>query len=286
MIKSSKAKFIMAMLIFASIGIFVKNIDLPSPIIVQWRTIIGSIFLFLLFIIRKKKIDIQGIKNNLIPLIIAGLVLGGGWAFLFEAYHHTSVGMATMAYYCAPIGVFILSPIIFREKVSSRQVIGMVAAILGMLVVNVLGTKGEVFSIGVVYGLIAALFYAILMITNKFVRGISPVESTWVPLIVAGIVMSTYVFFTTGKIIHLPHASELWLVLILGVVHTGIAYHLYFSAIHQLTGQSISILSYIDPGSALLFALVFLGERLSLYQLLGAVLIFGGTIFSQTGERV
>lgn len=285
MIKSSKIKFVIAMLIFGSIGIFIKNIGLPSPAIVQWRTIIGSIFLFLLFIIRRKKIDIQGIKNNLIPLIVAGVVLGGGWAFLFEAYHYTTVGMATMAYYCAPIAVFILSPIMFREKVTSRQVMGMVAAILGMIVVNVLGAEGKMFSIGIVYGLIAALFYAILMITNKFVREISAVESTWVPLIVAAIVMSTYVLFTTGKIIHMPQGNDIWLVLILGVVHTGIAYHLYFSAMQQLSGQSISILSYIDPGSALLFALVFLGERLSVYQLFGAILIFGGTIFSQTIKK-
>ncbi|HHX62520.1 MAG TPA: EamA family transporter, partial [Epulopiscium sp.] len=112
MIKSSKIKFVIAMLIFGSIGIFVKNIQLPSPAIVQWRTIIGSIFLFCIFIVRKKRIDRQGIKKNLIPLIIAGIVLGGGWAFLFEAYRHTTVGIATMAYYCAPIAVFILSPII------------------------------------------------------------------------------------------------------------------------------------------------------------------------------
>jgi len=286
MIKSSKIKFIIAMLIFGSIGIFVRNIHLPSPAIVQWRTIIGSIFLFCIFLVRKKGIDRQGIRKNLIPLILAGIVLGGGWAFLFEAYGHTSVGIATMAYYCAPIAVFVLSPIIFREKVISKQVVGMVAAILGMIVVNVSGAEGEVFSIGVLYGLIAALFYAALMITNKFVRGISAMESTWVPLMVAAIVMSTYVFFTTGQMIHLPKGNDIWLVLVLGVVHTGIAYHLYFSAIQELSGQSISILSYIDPASALLFALIFLGEKLSLYQLLGALLIFGGTIYSQTAKKV
>lgn len=216
------------MLIFGSIGIFVRNIDLPSPAIVQWRTIIGSIFLLLLFIGRGKKINLQGIKNNLIPLTIAGVVLGGGWAFLFEAYQHTTVGIATMAYYCAPIAVFILSPIIFKEKMTSKQVVGMITAILGMLVVNVLGAEGEIFSLGVVYGLIAALLYAVLMITNKFVRGISTVESTWVPLIVAAIVMSVYVFFTRGQIIYIPQGNDIWLILILGVVHTGIAYHLYF----------------------------------------------------------
>ncbi|HHX62543.1 MAG TPA: DMT family transporter, partial [Epulopiscium sp.] len=153
------------------------------------------------------------------------------------------------------------------------------------IVVNVLGAEGEIFSIGVLYGLIAALFYAALMITNKFVRGISAMESTWVPLIVAAILMSAYVFFTTGEIVHLPKGNDIWLVLIVGVVHTGIAYHLYFSAMQKLSGQSISVLSYIDPGSALLFALVFLGERLSVYQLIGALLIFGGTINSQIVKK-
>ena len=281
MMKSSKTKFIMAMLIFGSIGIFAKNIQLPSPAIVQWRTIIGSIFLLFVFIVRKKKIDIVGIKDNLPILIGAGIVLGGGWAFLFEAYSHTSVGMATMAYYCAPIGVFFLSPIIFKEKVSARQIGGIAMAILGMVIVNTLGAGGEVFSLGVVYGLISALFYAALMIINKFIRGLSGVESTWVQLMIAAVVMTTYVFMTTGQMVHLPRGNDVWLVLMVGVLHTGVACNLYFSAMQKLPGQSISILSYIDPASALLFAFFFLGERLSVYQILGAALIFGGTLFSQ-----
>ena len=286
MIKSSKVKFVMAMLIFGSIGIFVKNIKLPSPAIVQWRTIIGSIFLLLVFIVRKKKIDFQGIKANLPVLIIGGIVLGSGWAFLFEAYAHTTVGTATMVYYSAPIIVFFLSPLIFKEKVTIRQSVGIALAIFGMIIVNVLGAGGELFSIGIVYGLISALFYAAIMITNKFISGLSGVESTWVQLIIAAIVMTAYVFMTTGQIIHIPQGNDIWLVLGVGVLHTGIACNLYFSNMQRLPGQTIAILSYVDPASALLFALVFLGERLSVYQLVGAVLIFGGTIFSQTVKKV
>ncbi len=186
-----------------------------------------------------------------------------------------------MAYYCAPIIVFSVSPILFKEKITLPQVLGMMTAIVGMVIINLLGEQGVGFSLGMIYGLISALFYAALMIANKFIKGLSGVESTWVQLMVAAIVMTMYVFITTGKIIHLPQANDIWLILMIGVLHTGIACNLYFSSMQSLPGQSISILSYIDPASALIFAFVFLGEALSIDQILGAILIFGGTIFSQ-----
>ncbi|WP_206459300.1 DMT family transporter [Anaerovorax sp. IOR16] len=278
---TAKLKFVSAMLIFGSIGIFVKNINIPSAEIVQWRTIIGSIFLLLVFVIKKKPIDYTGVKRNWIPLIIAGIVLGGGWAFLFEAFQHTSVGVATMLYYCAPIIVFSLAPVIFKEKVTTQQVIGIAAAVIGMLIVNLVGTRVGEFSSGALYALIAALLYAALMIVNKYIHEVSGLESTFVQLIVAALIMTIYCFATTGKLLYLPAGKDILLISILGILHTGIAFSMYITAMKHLSGQNISLFSYIDPASALIFAFIFLEESLKWYQILGAILIFGGTLFSQ-----
>ena len=287
--KNRKAviSFIIAMLIFGSIGIFVKNIELGSASIVLWRTIIGSIFLSMIFVVTKQRINFKGIKKNLIPLVIAGLVLGGEWVFLFEAYTYTTVSTATMIYYCAPLIVFILSPLLFKEKIRLKQVWCIGAAVVGMVLVNGIGAGGLTFSMGVIYALLSAVLYAALMITNKYIDEVTGLESTWCQLIIAAVVMMLYVGFTTGQVFHLPRGNDVWLVLAVGVIHTGIACYLYFSSMQKMPSQSISVLSYIDPCSALIFSMLFLGERMGWMQVLGAILIFGGTLSSQMlgGER-
>lgn len=285
MLKSSRLTFIVSMLIFGSIGTFVKNIDLPSAVIVHWRTIIGSLFLILVFALQKKSIDFCAVKKDLPALIIAGVVLGGNWVFLFEAYRYTSVGVATMLYYCAPIVVFFLSPILFKDQIRLSQAMGIAAALIGMLIINFVGTELGHFSIGMVYGLMAALLYASLMIVNKFIRAVSGLESTLFQLMIAGLVLTFYLLITTGKMLYLPSGDDILLIVIVGVLHTGIAFSLYVSSMQSLSGQNISLFSYIDPASALLFAFVFLGERLTWFQILGAVLIFGGTLLSKTKKQ-
>lgn len=178
--------------------------------------------------------------------------------------------------------MFFLSPIIFKEKIRLRQLLGITAAIIGMLIINSVSKIENGLSLGIVYGLVSALFYAALMISNKLIRDVDGISNTFIQLFVAMIVMTSYIFITTKRLIYIPEGQDILLIGIVGIVHTGIAFYMYISSMQELKGQNISILSYIDPSSALIFAFVFLGEKLSLYQILGAVLILGGTLFSQT----
>jgi len=281
MFTSSKLKFMTAMLIFGSIGIFVRKIDLSSAAIVHWRTLIGSVFLLLMLSLRKESFDLDGVRKNRVGLILAGVVLGGNWICLFEAYRYASVGVATMLYYCAPIAVYLLSPLLFRERLTMRKSLGMAAALAGMLVIQFAGSGMGGLSVGIMYGLLSALLYASLMIINKRIQGVGGLESTFIQLLVSFVVMTVYLLATTGKLLALPVGRDIILICIVGIIHTGIAFSLYISSMQRLSGSSISLLSYIDPASALLFAFAFLHERLTWAQLLGAVLIFGGTLFSQ-----
>lgn len=275
---------LVAMLIFGSIGIFVKNINLPSTAIVLWRTIIGSTFLALVFLLTKQPINLQGIKDNLALLIAAGIVLGGGWALLFEAFRLTTVSIAILLHYCAPVVVFILSPILFQEKMTVHKVIGIIAAILGMVIINATGVGGTGFSSGVVCALASAVLHASLMILNKFLKGLSGLESTFFQLIIAMLVMAIYTGITTGRVLHIPTGHDVILVGTVGILHTGIACYIYFSSMQKLPGQTIAIMSYIDPASTLIFSAIFLQERLTILQIVGALLILGGTAFSQLSK--
>ena len=126
----------------------------------------------------------------------------------------------------------------------------------------------------------SALFYAALIVFNKRIRRTSGLQTAALELDVAFLVVLLYVLVTSG----LPHPARgdwPWL-LLLGLVNTGFAYLLYFSGFQKLPAQSVALISYIDPVSALFFSAVFLHESMTALQLLGAVLILGGAIW---GER-
>ena len=279
--EKSEFKFIISMLIFGSMGLFVKAINRPSSVIVLMRAIIGSLFLILVIITRKQFINRKKILNNLPVLMLSGFVLGAGWVFLFEAYRYTTVSGATLLYYCAPIIVFLLSPILFKESLTWSKIVGIVVAIIGMLIVNGLGIGGSNPYLGLICGVLSALFYATLMILNKFIKNLSGLESTLVQLMIASFVMTVYVLLRHENKWSFNSGMEMFLLITVGILHTGVACYLYFSSIQKLPGQTIAVLSYIDPVSALFFSALFLGERLSLLQILGAFLVLGGTAFSQ-----
>ncbi len=277
----SKIQFILSMLIFGSIGIFVKYIQIPSAQIVQFRTIIGSLCILAFLAITKNLPDMKKIKKNIKPLVVAGISIGTSWACLFEAYKTTTVGMATIIYYFAPIIVFFLAPIIFKEKSTIAQKVGISFAIIGMVLVNIMEILKSSFSMAIVFAFASALTYAVIMISNKFIGEINGLHSTLVQLSVAAVVITIYCFVTTGELIHVGTSQDMILVVVVGIVHTGIAMSLYISSMQNLSQQNISIFSYVDPASALVFAFFVLGETLSWYQIIGATLIFGGTILGQ-----
>ena len=214
-------------------------------------------------------------------------MIGFNWILLFEAYNYTSVAVATLCYYMQPTIVVLLSPIIFREKLTLKKAVCAAAAILGMVLVS--GVPGQTGSglpggstRGVMLGLGAAVIYASVIIMNKKLPGIDAYQKTMIQLFSAGLVLIPYLALTNGFIISGSISPlVILLLLIVGIIHTGIAYLLYFASMDGLTVQSIALLSYIDPVSALLFSALLLGERLGILSMIGAAMIIGSAILSE-----
>lgn len=272
---------IAAMLIFGSVGIFASFIDLSSAEIVASRTVLGSLFLIALLVIRSVKINLQAVKNNLLMLILSGIALGLNWLFLFSAYKYTTVSVATLLYYCAPIIVIFTAPILLREKLTAPKIIGVIATIIGMICVTGTQTGGADPKMGVIYGILAAILYASVILLNKRITNIATIEKTLIQMLVAGVLMVSYAIYSHVGSFSMPTGFSLVSLLIIGFVHTGLAYLLYISSISVLKGQSVALMSYIDPASALIFSAVFLSEKLSFIQLIGAALILGGSAFGE-----
>ena len=284
MMKKEKSMLLLSMVIFGTIGLLRRYIPCSSGFLALTRAVIGAVFLLILVRMKKQKPDLTAIRKNGLLLILSGAALGFNWIFLFESYNHTSVATATVCYYLAPILVILLSPILFREKLTRRQRIGAICAMTGLIAVSGLpdtGLPGREEWKGICFGLAAAVLYACVMILNKKLRSIGPYDKTISQLFLAAAVMLPYVLLTEhpGQIQLVP--GSFFLLLVAGIVHTGIAYWLYFGSMGALKAQTVALYSYLDPIVAIVLSLVVLKEPMTPIAAIGAALILGSAFLSE-----
>ncbi len=284
-IDKNKLKIILAMLIWGTMGIFIKTIPLSSLEIAFYRSIIGALFIIILSISQKEKWNKEDLRKDLKILIPSGIALGAGWVLLFQGYKNTTVSIATLSYYIAPVFIVILSIIVLKEKITRKKILCIIVAIIGLLLVldiKNLGNIGDNNLLGIIYSVLAAVFYAIVVILNKFIKKLSGSKVTIVQLLVSTIILMPFTILNSTRSLMSLDMLSLFLLLFVGIVHTGIAYLLYFSSVKQIEGQSIAILSYMDPIFALVIAGLFLGEKMTLIQLFGGILILGSAYVSES----
>ena len=278
---SAKLQFIAAMLIFGTIGIFVKKISVSSGIIALVRGSIGALFLFTMQTLKGKHIDVLGIRKNLFMLILSGIFIGVNWILLFESYRYTTIAVSTLCYYLAPILVIIVSPIFFQEKITLKKGICIILTMLGaVLVSGVIGDKekstAQIF--GVLLAIGSACFYAAVIVINKKITQISSYDKTFVQLASAAAVMIPYAFFNVEAESFAPDMQTVILLLTVGIVHTGFAYVMYFGSLEKMKAQTAAIFSYIDPVTAIVVSGLFMKEKINFATIIGAVLILGSAL--------
>ena len=278
----ARLMFIISMLIFGTLALFVKKINVSSGELALYRAILAAVVIFIYLLITKQKINLKNIKKELIVILISGMAMGFDWIFLFEAYKYTTVSIATLSYYFAPIIVTLVCPIVFKEKLTTKQIICFIASTLGIVLITDLGHLGNNNHIlGILLGLTAAVLYATVIILNKYIKSIGGIHRTFIQFLAAIIVLIPYVLFTSG--INIGNLnSDGWVnLLIVGIVHTGITYCLYFTSLKELPGQNAAILSYIDPVVAILISVFVLSETMSLVQIIGGILIITFTLINE-----
>lgn len=285
-----KMMMIGAMTIFGTIGIFRKYIPLPSSLLALARGIIGTAFLlFLVLAVKRDKLSIEAIKRNFVFLVVSGAFIGFNWILLFEAYQYTTVATATLCYYMAPVIVVLVSPFLFKERLTLLKAICVAVALAGMVFVSGIpqsGFGGMSELKGILLGLGAATLYAIVVILNQYIKDIPAYDKTIMQLGTAAVAILPYTLLTENfaDISFTPVA--VLMLLFVGIVHTGIAYTLYFGSMSGLKAQTIALFSYIDPVVAIILSAVILQENIGLWGVIGAVMVLGSTMVSELfGEK-
>ena len=283
-IMTPRLMLIAAMAIFGTLGIFVRNIAVSSGELALYRAIMATIMIGAFLLITRQKIPFANIKKEIPLLLISGMAMGINWILLFEAYKYTTVSVATLSYYFAPVIVTIVSPLVFKEKLTGKQILCFVMSTVGIVMITGIGGIGGGRGfIGILFGLGAAVFYATVILLNKFIKNVEGIHRTFLQFVAAVIVLLPYVLATSGFNLNILDGKGWGSLLIVGLVHTGITYCMYFSSLKELPGQKVAILSYIDPLVAVLVSVTILGEAMTVWQIVGGVLILGFTLWNEIG---
>lgn len=280
--KKARLMLMGSVTIFGTIGILRRAIPYSSGFIALIRGLVGALFLLLILLLRKEKLSLSAIRANVLTLLLSGAALGFNWIFLFEAYECTTVATATLCYYLAPILVMLVSPWLLGETLTVKKLVCAGTALTGMVLVTGLEISGFSQVKGVALGLCAAFLYACVMLLNKKLKDIGAFDRTISQLLVSSAILLPYVLIMEDPFSFEFTTTPVLLLLSAGIVHTGIAYWLYFSSMGYLKAQTIAMFSYIDPVMAIFLSLVFLREPLSVSSALGGILILGSAFFSET----
>lgn len=276
--KRAYFKYIFSLLLFGSNGIVASYIALSSYEIVFFRTLVGSLLLISIILFSRREISFKKYKKQTFFVILSGIVMGLSWMFVYEAYKQIGVGIASILLYCGPIIVMIVSPILFKEKLTLPKIVGFIVVFCGVFLVNGQISYGGNIKFGLFCGAMSAVMYSLMIIFNKQAKDIAGLEISTIQLVAGFVVVAVFIGFKQGLVIDVPASS--WApILILGLVNTAIGCYLYFSSICDLPVQTVAVCGYLEPLSAVVFSVMILGEVMSLPQIIGAVMIICGAIF-------
>lgn len=283
----SRLMLIISMTIFGTIGLFVRNIPLASAEIALYRAVMAAVLIGGYLLVSRQKISLGKMRKEIPLLLLSGMAMGINWILLFEAYKYTTVSVATLSYYFAPVIVTAVCPFLFKEKMTAKQLVCFIMSTIGLVMITEVGdgSGGGNDLVGILFGLGAAAFYATVILLNKFIRQVGGIHRTFLQFLAAILILLPYVLFTGGVQIGSLNGIGWGSLLVVGLIHTGVTYCLYFTSLKELPGQKAAILSYIDPLVAVLMSVTILGEKMILWQVIGGSLILGFTLWNELPHK-
>ena len=271
-----------SMAVFGTIGFFVRNISVSSGELALYRAVLAALLIGAYLIVTRQKIPFREIGKEARLLLLSGAVMGINWILFFQAFRYTTVSLATLSYYFAPVIVTVASTVLFREKLTGRQILCFVMSTLGLvLITGTVGFSGGRDLIGVLFGIGAAFLYATVILLNKFIKNVDGIHRTLLQFLAAIVVLAPYVALSGGSTLGTMDGKGWISLLVIGLIHTGVFYCVYFSSLKELPGQKTAILSYIDPLVAVIVSVAILGEPLTWLQAIGGLLILGFTLLNE-----
>lgn len=276
-----RLKYITAVVLYGTIGMFLRFVSLPSEVVAMARGLLGSAFVYLYLRLRGDRPDWAAIRRNLRLLLLSGFMLGLNWIFLFAAYETTTVAVASLCNYMAPLIVILAAPLVLRERLNKKKLPCVAVALLGIVLVSGVADGGLGNPAGVALGLTAAGCFVCIVLCNRKLRYIRAMDRALVQLAVSALTILPYALVHNWGTALQADLRSLLVVLMLGLVHTGAAYCFYFSGMASLSVQTVAVLGYLEPVVSVLCSALFLREPMTPAGWVGSALIVGAAVVSE-----
>ena len=274
------ARYLTALLLFGFNGFVASHIALDSSQIVLLRTVLGGLSLLAFFILSGHRFSFAGRGKDVLLICLSGAAMGSSWMFLYAGYQSIGVSTASLLYYCGPVIVMALSPLVFRERLTWSKLAGLLCVCGGVVLVNGWNSGGGMSLSGLLCGMMSAVCYAVMLILNKKAKSVDGMENSLLQMLSAAAMVTALLLFKDDLLITAAAHDWPW-ILLLGLINTGFGCWCYFSAIGALPVQTVAVCGYLEPLSAVVFSALLLHEQLAIPQLIGAVLIIGGALCAE-----
>ena len=278
-----KIKYLISIILFGTIGFFLRFVTVPTEIVVFFRASIGLLTLLVIMKIRHVSVNRDVVRKRFVPLVLSGICLGLNWVFLFAAYVHTTVAIASLCNYMAPIIVVIVAPFLLSERINGKKIACVFVALAGMVLLSgVLSAEGSRANpVGVALGLAGAVCFVGLVIFNRKAPEVSFYDRSVVQLGASAVVVLIYAVAMNYKKELTVDLKSVLIILMLGVIHTGVAYCFYFDGMARLPLTTYAILGYFEPVVSVLSSVFLLHEKMTVTGALGTVMIIGAALVSE-----
>jgi len=276
----NRIKLVLVMIIWGSLGVFTRSIPLSALSLAFLRALIALPFLFGVMKMQKAdKVEWYLLK----PYLISGVLLGFGWLTLFYGFKHTSISSAVIIYNMCPVYVMIAAPLLLKETISRIQIAVIFSSFLGLCLIvghNLLEGYGYM---GMALSAVSGMLYAAIVLINRSITcRVDNQTATFVQIFTAMIVLLPFVLIDGNilTVVNLDAMAAIYTIL-LGILHTSVAYTIFFSLSAYMKSVEIVSYSYLEPLFGILFSVIVVGEKLTILQIIGGVFILGSTYIGE-----
>ena len=276
----NRIKLVLVMIIWGSLGVFTRSIPLSALSLAFLRAFIA---LPVLFVVMKMKKGDKVKGQLLLPYLISGVLLGFGWLTLFYGFKHTSISSAVMIYNMCPVYVMIFAPLVLKETISKIQIAVIFISFLGLFLIVGHNLSEGYGYMGLVLSAVSGMLYATIVLINRSIKvRVDNQTATFVQILTAMIVLLPFVLIDGNvfTVVQLDAIAVIYTIL-LGVLHTGVAYTMFFSVYAHMKSVEIVSYSFLEPLFGILFSVIFIGETLTFPQIIGGFLILGSNYLGQ-----
>jgi drug/metabolite transporter (DMT)-like permease len=264
----------LATLFISTSGALGRFIDMPTPVIIWWRSALALIFLYIFC--RYKKINLKLHSKKDVPtFIISALFLGAHWITYFYALKLSNVAIGMLSLYTFPVITALLEPLFVKVKFDPMHIVLGFLVLLGIYILSPEFSLESTHVKGILFGLLSAVFYALrILILKQLAIQYNGTMLMLYQLLILTIVLSPvlYLMGTSGINTQFPY------VLILALVTTAIGHTMFVRSLKYFSASSASIINSMLPIYGILIAYIFLNEIPSRNTLIGGLLIFSTVI--------